>query len=459
MKILLTLLLVNLPLIFNAQAIEGNLLAQWSDSSLPGSSAYDNTYNEVWGLVVNNREIAVIGSTMGTHFIDVTNPSAILEIEFVAGAATGPQIVHRDYHDYNGYLYAVADEGSNSTLQIIDITTLPDSVSVVYNSNSLIRQSHNIFIDSSAARLYALATSGVGGYGSLKIFSLEDPINPVLIKTFGSNLLGKSISHVHDAFVENNIAYLNCGPNGFALVDFSDIANPVLISSLDNSDYPQAGYNHSGWPSKDGNFYYMADEDWDKDIKVIDMSNLPDLNVVGFIDAGNDNKYSIPHNQLVHDDLLYVSYYFDGLQVYDISNPASPERVMYYPTSQQVLIPNYKGSWGVYPYLPSGNILVSDMQEGLFVVEKFNKTSSTTVLDRSNMYEVYPTNISSEFNITGDLKLIKNVLLIDIKGNTLYQWNTAEDKYYIDKELNAGNYFIKIQTSTGDIIKRVVVSK
>jgi hypothetical protein len=75
------------------------------------------------------------------------------------------------------------------------------------------------------------------------------------------------------------------------------------------------------------------------------------------------------------------------------------------------------------------------------------------------MYEVYPTNISSEFNITGDLKLIKNVLLIDIKGNTLYQWNTAEDKYYIDKELNAGNYFIKIQTSTGDIIKRVVVSK
>ena len=53
------------------------------------------------------------------------------------GRAVGPEIIHRDYHDYQGYLYAVSDEGAAS-LQIIDISTLPDSASVVYDSSRFI---------------------------------------------------------------------------------------------------------------------------------------------------------------------------------------------------------------------------------------------------------------------------------------------------------------------------------
>ena len=107
-----------------------NLLYNWNEDSLIGSKEYDNIYNEIWGVVVDGREYAIIGSTYGTHFFDVTTPENSHEVGFVMGRVVGPEIIHRDYHDYKGYLYAVSDEGPSS-LQIIEISNLPDSVHVV----------------------------------------------------------------------------------------------------------------------------------------------------------------------------------------------------------------------------------------------------------------------------------------------------------------------------------------
>lgn len=71
-----------------------------------------------------------IDSTLGTHIFDVTDPVNSTEVAFIQGAATG--VIHRDYKDYQGYLYAVADEGP-STLQIIDLNSLPNSAPLVYD--------------------------------------------------------------------------------------------------------------------------------------------------------------------------------------------------------------------------------------------------------------------------------------------------------------------------------------
>ena len=157
-----------------------NLLFQWDDPSLIGSSMYDNTYNECWGFKINDHEIAVIGSTAGTHFFDVTDPQNSTEVAFVAGAYTGAGVIHRDYHDYNGYLYAVCDEGNSSTLQIIDISNLPNSVTTVYDSDSLFQKAHNIFIDTNTAKLYACAVKHVNptSYTAMDIYSLSNPTLP-----------------------------------------------------------------------------------------------------------------------------------------------------------------------------------------------------------------------------------------------------------------------------------------
>ena len=123
------ILILFIPQLSFTQATEGNLLGRWSDASLVGSNAYNNIYNEVWGVERNGHEYAIIGTTAGTHFIDVTDPTNPTEAFFIAGAAMGGAIIHRDYHDYGDYLYAVADEGI-STLQIFDLSALPDSLPV-----------------------------------------------------------------------------------------------------------------------------------------------------------------------------------------------------------------------------------------------------------------------------------------------------------------------------------------
>lgn len=456
-------ILLNLSFLFNtayAQVAEGQLLAQWSDSTLVGSFSYDNTYNEVWGLSVNDHEYAIIGSTEGTHFIDVTDTEAIKESFRVLGGTTGGQIIHRDYHDHNGFLYAVSDEGSNSTLQIMDISNLPDTVTVVYDSKEYIRRSHNIFIDESQDIMYSCISQGTSlSFAALRLFDISDPYNPMPIKAYNS-IEGVFMSQVHDAYVKDNIAYLNNGPDGMMIVDFTDTESPILIANLTSSEYPDAGYNHSGYVSEDGNYYYMADENHGADIKVIDVSNPMDLEVVNTFNADNDSPNTIPHNQLVHDDLLYVSYYYDGLQVYDISDPSTPVRVMEYKTSKIANRSSYEGAWGVYPFLPSGNILVSDMQEGLFVIKGIQSLSSTYDQNLSDLFRIYPNPTSDFVYLDFDKNTSARIEITNTNGQLILTRNIQNNTEKIDiRHLPNGHYIVSLVSDNKLASKSLVVVK
>lgn len=438
--------------------LEGNLLGQWQDDNIPGSFAYNNAYNELWGLEVNGYEYAIIGSTLGTHFIDVTDPANLEESFFVSGKHTGPAIIHRDYHTNDGFLYAVSDEGQSS-LQIIDIRMLPDSISVVYDSDELLQTSHNIFIDESQDRLYSCAHVGVAsGYSAIRIFDIKDPLNPVDLG--GTNVFGTfQVGHVHDAFVKDHIAYLNCGPDGFAIVDMTDLSDLTLLAFLFPDDYPDSGYNHSGWITEENDFYYMADEDHGHAIKAIDVSDYSDLEIVSTFDAEEEQDIAIPHNLIVHEDKLYVSYYYNGLQVYDIKDPGNPIRIMHYPTSN---IPNglsYEGAWGVYPFLPSGNILVSDMQEGLFVIENIDETVATDEIN-ADLFKIFPNPVSDQLQIqvssTG--RYVYNVS--DISGRRVGKGvlNGSENSLNINT-FDTGTYFIELIGGTEIFTEKFVVIK
>lgn len=356
-----TVLLVLIVRLLPAQQQAG-LLGTWDDPELIGSNAFDNTYNEIWGMVVNGREYAVIGSTAGTHFIDVTDPLSPYEAAFVSGASSGGQIIHRDFHHKGDYLFAVCDEGEGS-LQVIDCSGLPDTAFAAYDSDSLIRRAHNIFIDGDL--LYAFATNNPwqGSY-AMRVFDVSDPLRPAFIGQY-NDFDGIRAGHVHDGYVRGAIAFLNCGGDGLAIVDFSDPYLPRTLGKLPS--YTQQGYNHSGWLSDDGRYYYMADENHGLDLKVVDVQDACNPVVTATFSPAVSNPLPIPHNQIAACGYLYSSYYYDGLQVFDISDPGNPAPVLHYDTYPGPDEQSYKGAWGVFPLLPSGNILVSDMQSGLLI--------------------------------------------------------------------------------------------
>ncbi|MFT6705260.1 MAG: choice-of-anchor B domain-containing protein [Flavobacteriales bacterium] len=467
MKNLFILILLLSPFLATAQPQEGVLLGTWSNPDLVGSSAYDNTYNEIWGHAANDREYAIIGSTAGTHFIDVTDPVNPSEVAFVEGGQMGPVVIHRDYHNYGEYLYAVCDEGGASTLQIIDLSDLPNSVEVVYDDNELITRAHNIFIDEATARLYALATANSNGFRAMSIFDISNPTAPTLLashNTFGGNTVG----HVHDAYVKNNLAYLNCGNDGLYVVDFSDVNNPTTLGSM--TDYLQSGYNHSGWASEDGNYYYFADETHGMDVKAVDVSDFSDMTITSFFDAGPQAaSTSIPHNQIVAGNFLYLSYYYDGVQVYDLTDPANPERVLFYNTSSEADGDNYKGAWGIYPFLPSGNILISDMQTGFTVIEGPTPIPSGLTTENGNiLLEVFPQPAKEQLNLR--INLVNNgqdsqLQMIDLMGRTLFtkklNLNAGQNDFSID-EINSlpnGYYILKLQGTDWELTERVIVGR
>lgn len=442
-KIILSLSVILLSTSSNAQQT-ATLLYNWQDTTLVGSWTYDNTYNECWGVFINETEIAIIGSTAGTHFFDVTDPANATEIAFVAGAYTGGGVIHRDYHDYNGYLYAVCDEGSTSTLQIIDISDLPNSINTVYDSNALFTKSHNVYIDTTTAKLYACASNS-----AMDVYSLQNPISPTLIYSYNA------VGHVHDAFVRNDTAFLNCGNEGLRVLDFSSVNTmgdqPTQLASL--TSYPDAGYNHSGWLNDDGTVYIMQDENHGHDVKILDVSDLSNISVLSVFNSGVDPQ-SMAHNGIIKGDLAYIPYYHDGLRIFDISNPSNPTQIWEYDTYSPSSHASYKGAWGVYPYLPSGNIIVSDMQTGLYIFELASGTTHT--IETSLSANIYPNPAKNKFVIkdnSADKITLYNALgvkvleqNIDQNQNTIYRGDLSNGLYFYT--LNKG----RTQIGSGKVL-------
>jgi len=218
-------------------------LDNWQSDTLLTNSTQVR-YSGCWGFLQNGKEYAVIGSTEGHHFFQLTEADTFQFIDFIPARFVSSQAITREYKSYHNYLYASGDEGDGS-LQIIDLSFLPDSVSIVRDiQNSSVGKIHNLFIDTSNALLYACSvTPFLNGQElslvPLKVFSIQDPINPIEIWQGPEDLF-----EVHDIFVRDNLAILNCGYEGIRVYDFSQPNQPVYKSNL--SIYQDQGYNHQG---------------------------------------------------------------------------------------------------------------------------------------------------------------------------------------------------------------------
>lgn len=344
------------------------LLSNWDDDSIP--PAWTGAYSECWGYVApDDREYAFLGSTKGTYVFDITNPSNPVLLNYFPTKDTVTLVVNKDYATYQHYLYAVSDQGDNS-LQIFDLQYLPDSVVKVYDTNVISKRCHTIFVEND--RLYmASNTRPDGSFGPMDVFSIADPLNPVLLGT----LSHPGFFSVHEVFVQNDTAYCANGINGLWIYNMKFPATPSLISIVDL--YAESGYNHSAWLTADSKTMVFTDENHGRGVKVFDMTDINDPQLKSMIrsnmlqvpDSLSENG-SVAHNPYIKGNLLFLSYYHDGVRVYDISNPSNPKLVAWHDTHpQNTSYYSYNGCWGLFPFLPSGNIIASDITNGLFILD------------------------------------------------------------------------------------------
>jgi choice-of-anchor B domain-containing protein len=336
-------------------------------------SASGVKYSGCWGYnqTSKNKEYAVVGSSRGTYFIDITAPATPTVCDYVAG--TSSPGVWREVNIYQNYAYVVSDNSPPNSFQIIDMQYLPDSVHVVHNSNSVhFERGHQVYVDGNKLYVAGIRFQGSGS-ANMRVYSLATPSAPVLLRTLSQDY--PSITYVHDMFVRRDTVYAHCGNQGLHVYRFTASNTFSAIGSL--TGYADAGYCHSGSITNDGKTFIMCDEvPTGLRIKSLNVSNLSNITMNALF-RPNTNSQFVGHNPyVVGNKYAFVSCYQDGLYLYDISSPATPTIAGFFDTHPQggasagnnYGSSSYNGNWGAFPYFKSGLILACDMQNGVFIL-------------------------------------------------------------------------------------------
>ena len=363
---------------------DGNIAVQGSyncrgafiyDVSNPDAPALSSWYNPggnqqfIEAVVVGNRAYFGSGNGGGVYIVDLTDPR-------------NPQLL--------GVVNSASGNGFNSIHEM-----------VIWD---------NYLIEN------------FNGYSTkiIKVINVTNPANPVFVR----DIIPTEVNWVHSMHIRGNRMFTSGWgtASARARTEIYDITNinaqsPTLLGFIEDQSGITSGNNmHSSWTSEDGNYLYSCREtnDGKGDLRTYDIHNPAQpllVNRLSMTDLGLNAV--TPHNPVVMGNLLYVSWYQAGLQVFDITNPAAPKRVGQYDTYepafheiadsdkprelaerpwdlicgseslQNALPTSYDGNWSVYPFLGENKVLVGDMSGGLFIVDasKANATLKNKVSD------------------------------------------------------------------------------
>jgi len=195
------------------------------------------------------------------------------------------------------------------------------------------------------------------GAGGSIMLDLTVPLAPVELGRYND-------FYLHDGFVRGDTLWGGAINDGFMTV--VDVSNPAAPVTLATQATPST-FTHNAWLSDDGNTVYTTDEVSSAYIAAYDVSNLSNISEIDRIQS-NPGSGVIPHNVFVNGNYLVTSYYRDGITIHDATYPSNLIEVGNYDTSP-MSGNGFNGCWGVYPYLPSGIIIGSDIEGGLFVFD------------------------------------------------------------------------------------------
>jgi len=363
-----------------------DLMAFLSTSDLSNGS--NTELNDIWGWTdpSTSNEYALVGLRLGTSFVDVTDPVN----PFVVGVLPTQtnSSTWRDIKVYKDHAFVVADNAGAHGVQVFDLTQLRGVTDfkvfeTTYHYDK-VGSVHNIAINEETGFAYAVGVSSASESQyvcGVHMIDINDPSNPIFAGCLSDNTTGRGKDgYVHDGqfviykgpdakYIGKEIAF-TANETALGIADITDKSNLKIISKFDQLNF---GYVHQGWLSEDHRYFFVNDElneyygtDKEQTTLIFDVS---DLDMPKLLTIYKSDLNTIDHNNYVVGNLLYQSNYSTGLRVLNISNVEDPVEVAYFDTYRAGDVPSFVGSWSNYPYFSSGTIVVTSIEEGLYILK------------------------------------------------------------------------------------------
>ena len=363
---------------------------------LSSFSTNPSAANDVWGFydVNDGKEYAILGLRNGVGVVEVTDPEAPRMVGSISSESTSWRDI-KVYQHFNrvtarwdSYAYVTADSASVGTM-IIDLRSLPNEISVAASDNSDI-SAHNVYLSNVDYSL-GVALNGVDPFlhiagsnrngGAFNTYRLDNPIEPESVYSNESSSRSNYSHDVSSMVVTDDRKDTQCvaaGPHCEIFFDFNednfqiwDKTQNSAPARLSTTSYPKVSYVHSGWYTEDKQVVLVHDELDEMDYglnSTVRLFELSDFGSPSLLSTWTGPTGAIDHNGFVRGNRYYMSNYTRGVTVLDISDTSNPVDIGFFDTFPVSDNTSFNGAWGVYPYLPSGVVLVSDISSGLYIV-------------------------------------------------------------------------------------------
>jgi choice-of-anchor B domain-containing protein len=322
-----------------------------------------------WGYVSpGGREYAIIGLSNGTGFVDVTNPGAPI----IVGVIPALESIWRDVKVYREHAYVVT-EATGGGIQVVDLSSIEAGIVTLVGTITTggTTRTHTLALDETSGFLYRCG----GESNGLRIYALEpDPSSPQLVGQWTTRYVHEAqiVTYTEGPYAGRQIAFCCSGFNGGYVetgLDILDVTDKSNIVDVGRLVYPNGVFSHQIWLSEDRTLAYLDDElDEDGSLTtttyVFDVSNLAQPVLETTFTNGNT---AIGHNLYVRGNLIFESNYRSGLRVFDAVDPLAPVEIAYFDTWETDDDASFNGLWSNFPFFPSGTVIGSDIERGLFV--------------------------------------------------------------------------------------------
>lgn len=400
-------------------------VAQNYNMQLRSNKSYNVDLNDIWGINHSSgKEYAIVGRVNGISVVDVTNPDQLTEIHTVNGIFS----LWRDLKSFGDYAYGVTE--AREGLTIIDLRNAPTGSiqSKVFKDENW-SSSHNFYIDEAKGRMYVFGADFAPGKVGVLVYDLNsDPYNPTYLGIIDT-------PYCHDGFAKGDNLYLANINDGFlSIYNIADLNNVQLLSIKSTPRF----FTHNIWTNDAQTLAFTTDEKSGAGITSYDITDKSNPIFLDNIESDPDVK-PIVHNVHVNGSFLITSYYSNGVTIHDATVPGKLAEVAYFDTSP-FRNNNFNGAWGAFPFLKSGNILVSDIESGLFVLTP----TYVTALDFSG--EVVDKATGADLsNVT---------IVINKDGHNVTNWAVAGG---FSDRLASGSYSFDV-SKTGYVSKTITVA-